>query len=504
MTDPDWWHDAVVYQVYPRGFADGNGDGLGDLPGATGRLEYLARLGVDAIWLSPFYRSPMVDGGYDVADYRDVDPVFGTLADFDALVSRAHDLGIKVIADLVPNHCSSLHPWFQAALAAGPGSQDRSRFWFRPGRGASGELPPNDWRSIFGGPAWTRAPDGEWYLHLFAPEQPDFNWSSPAVRAEFLDILRFWLDRGVDGFRVDVAHGLVKADGLPDTNRNADEFGMFGHGEVPYFDQDGVHEIYREWRPVLDSYDAMAVAEAWVSPAERLARYVGPSGLHQAFNFDFMLADFDAVQFRKVIEGALAEAAVVGSPTTWVLSNHDKPRHVTRYGPGGLRKARAAVLLMLALPGSAYLYNGEELGLDEVTEIPDDLRTDPAYRRTGESRDGCRVALPWSLPLRSPQPARWAALTVDGQEADPGSTLNLYRSALRLRRSLGLGRGVLAWRDAPAGVLAFGCGGVTVVVNTSSQPVPLGGYGARTLLASEDLSDSGLPPYATAWLYDES
>jgi alpha-glucosidase len=505
VTNPDWWRDAVVYQIYPRSFADGNGDGLGDLPGATGRLEYLAGLGVDAIWLSPFYRSPMVDGGYDVADYRDVDPAFGTLADFDALVSRAHGLGIRVIVDLVPNHCSSLHPWFLAALEAGPGSPERSRFWFRPGRGSSGELPPNDWQSIFGGPAWSRAADGEWYLHLFAPEQPDFSWSSPAVRAEFLEILRFWLDRGVDGFRVDVAHGLVKADGLPDTGREADEFGLFGHDAVPYFDQDGVHEIYREWRPVLDSYGAMAVAEAWVSPPERLARYIGPSELHQAFNFDFMLADFDAVQLRKVIDGSLAEAAVVGAPTTWVLSNHDKPRHVTRYGSDGALKARAAALLMLALPGSAYLYNGEELGLDEVTDIPDSLRLDPAYLRTGESRDGCRVAIPWSLPLRSPQPSRWAALTADRQEADPGSMLNLYRTALALRRSYGLGRGSLEWLEAPAGVLAFGRGAVTVVVNTGTRPVPLREYGARTLLASQELpNDSMLPPHAAAWIHDRS
>ena len=505
MADPDWWRDAVVYQIYPRSFADGNADGLGDLPGAAGRLEYLAQLGVDAVWLSPFYRSPMVDGGYDVADYRDVDPVFGSLSDFDALVSRAHDLGIRVIVDLVPNHCSSRHPWFQAALAAGPGSPERSAFWFRPGRGASGELPPNDWQSVFGGPAWTRVPDGEWYLHLFAPQQPDFNWSSPRVRAEFLDTLRFWLDRGVDGFRVDVAHGLVKAEGLPDSDRDSGAAGLFDNHAVPYFDQDGVHEIYREWRPVLDSYGAMAVAEAWVSPPERLARYIGPAELHQAFNFDFMLADFDAVQLRKVIEGSLAEAAVVGAPATWVLSNHDKPRHVTRYGLDGARKARAAAMLMLALPGSAYLYNGEELGLDEVTDIPDDLRADPAYRRTGESRDGCRVALPWSLPLHPPQPGRWAELTADRQEADPASTLNLYRRALRLRRALGLGRGALEWLDAPSGALVFECAGATVVVNTGSEPVPLGERGVRVLLASEDISaDLLLPPHAAAWLYDES
>ncbi|MFB4290555.1 glycoside hydrolase family 13 protein [Nonomuraea sp. ATR24] len=490
----DWWRDAVVYQVYPRSFADANGDGVGDLEGVRLRLGYLKRLGVDAIWLSPFYTSPMADGGYDVADYRDVDPMFGTLADFDALIGDAHELGLRVVVDLVPNHSSDRHPWFRAGL--------RDRYIFRDA--------PNDWESIFGGPAWTQVDDGQWYLHLFAPEQPDLNWENPEVRAEFRDILRFWLDRGVDGFRVDVAHGMIKAEGLPDVGpKEGRQAEMLGDERVPYFDQDGVHDIYREWRPILDSYPGgrMAVAEAWVSSPERLARYIGPDELHQAFNFEFMMADFHAKSFRTVIEKSLAEAELVGAPTTWVLSNHDKPRHVTRHG--GLARARAATLLMLALPGSAYLYNGEELGLPEVLDLPDELRQDPAFRRTGESRDGCRVPLPWTagpgcgwrdpwLPI----PAEWTALSAEAQEDDPASTLNLYRAALRLRREHpALGGGTLTWLDSPRDVLAIRREpGLTVVLNTGEEPVDPG-LGGRVLLASGPLPAGGaIPPDTAVWL----
>ncbi|WP_246002097.1 glycoside hydrolase family 13 protein [Allorhizocola rhizosphaerae] len=482
----DWWRDAVVYQVYPRSFADGNGDGTGDLIGVYDKLEYLSALGVDAIWLSPFYTSPLADGGYDVADYCDVDPRFGTLADFDLLIGRAHELNIRVIVDIVPNHSSSEHPWFREALA-GIG---RDRYIFRD--------QPNDWESIFGGPAWTQVPDGQWYLHLFDPSQPDFNWSHPDVHAFFKDVLRFWLQRGVDGFRIDVAHGMIKADGLPDV-------GALGHrqielmttAELPYFDQDGVHEIYREWRPILDEYGAMAVAEAWVSSPARLARYIGRDELHQAFNFDFMVAEFDAKSFRVVIEKSLAEAELVGAPTTWVLSNHDKPRHVTRYG--GLARARAATLLMLSLPGSAYLYNGEELGLDEVTDLPPELREDPAFLRTGESRDGCRVPIPWAEGAWTnpwlPMPARWDAITADKQEHDPGSTLNFYRQAIRLRRGF---RGDIQWLDVADGVLSFRRGDRRVVLNTSQSPVPIEG---TVLMASGPVTDT-LPPDTAVWLAD--
>jgi alpha-glucosidase len=537
--EPDWWRSAVVYQVYVRSFADANGDGIGDLAGIRDRLPYLRDLGVDALWLTPFYRSPMIDGGYDVADYRDVDPSFGTLADFDDMIGDAHALGLRIIVDIVPNHTSSAHPWFVEALAAPPGHPARERYLFRDGRGAHGEEPPNDWESIFGGPAWTRVPDGQWYLHLFDPAQPDLNWRHPQVRAEFADILRFWLDRGVDGFRIDVAHGMIKAEGLPDVGHGLATTGqrqieMLGRGRLPYFDQDEVHDIYRAWRPILDSYPGgrMAVAEAWAETPQRLARYIGPDELHQAFNFDFLDATWSADSFRKVIDTALAESDIVGAPTTWVLSNHDKQRHVTRYGDGtiGLRRARAAALLMLALPGSAYLYQGEELGLPEVLDLPDELRQDPAFPRTGESRDGCRVPLPWSgdeppygfsppgaEPAWLPAPASWRTLTVATQAGDPASTLELYRAALRIRRThpalaggpaAPAGADGLSWLAAEPGVLAFtragtaGSASVTCVVNLTGGPVEVPRYGTP-VVSSAPLAESAdgvtLPVDAAAW-----
>ncbi|WP_328367474.1 glycoside hydrolase family 13 protein [Micromonospora zamorensis] len=531
-TEDDWWRSAVVYQVYVRSFADSDGDGVGDLQGIRQRLPYLRDLGVDALWLTPFYTSPMIDGGYDVADYRDVDPMFGTLADFDAMITDAHALDLRIIVDLVPNHTSSAHRWFTAALAAGAGSPERARYLFADGQGPHGELPPNDWESIFGGAAWTRTADGQWYLHLFDPAQPDLNWRHPEVRAEFEDVLRFWLGRGVDGFRVDVAHGMIKADGLPDVGFSTMTTGqrqveLLGKGRLPYFDQDEVHEIYRAWRPILDSYPGgrMAVAEAWAETPQRLARYVGPDELHQAFSFDFLDATWTADSFRKVIDTALTESTVVGAPTTWVLSNHDKQRHVTRYGDGveGLRRARAASLLMLALPGSAYLYQGEELGLPEVLDLPDELRQDPAFLRTGESRDGCRVPLPWSGDLAPygfgpagseaswlPTPATWRALSVDAQSGVPGSTLELYRAALRIRRdhpALAVDAGGVTWLESGPDVLAFsrtaGETVLTCVVNLSGAPVLIDGYG-QPLVASDTLTEQGsghlLPVDAAAWL----
>ncbi|GIJ38141.1 glycoside hydrolase family 13 protein [Micromonospora andamanensis] len=529
-SDADWWRSAVVYQVYVRSFADSDGDGIGDLQGIRERLPYLRELGVDALWLTPFYTSPMVDGGYDVADYRDVDPMFGNLTDFEAMISDAHTLGLRIIVDIVPNHTSDKHPWFTAALAAAPGSPERARYLFADGKGDHGEQPPNDWESIFGGPAWTRVPDGQWYLHLFDPAQPDLNWRHPEVRAEFEDILRFWLDRGVDGFRIDVAHGMIKAEGLPDVGFNSMTTGrrqseLLGKGRLPYFDQDEVHDIYRAWRPILDSYPGgrMAVAEAWAETPQRLARYIGPDELHQAFSFDFLDATWSADSFRKVIDTALAESTIVGAPTTWVLSNHDRQRHVTRYGDGeiGRRRARAAALLMLALPGCAYLYQGEELGLPEVLDLPDELRQDPAFLRTGESRDGCRVPIPWSGELAPygfgpagselswlPAPTTWRALSVAAQAGTPGSTLELYRAALRIRRTHPAlaGVGGITWLETGPGVLAFQreAGGtvLTCVVNISDAPVVIDGYGTP-LVASAPLTerDGGhlLPVDAAVW-----
>ncbi|MFF8902133.1 alpha-amylase family glycosyl hydrolase [Streptomyces lydicus] len=514
---PGWWRDAVIYQVYVRSFADSDGDGVGDLRGARERLPYLRDLGVDAVWLTPFYASPQADGGYDVADYRAVDPLFGDLQDADDLIRTAHDLDLRVIVDIVPNHTSDRHPWFRDPELA------RQRYVFRPGKGEHGELPPNDWESVFGGPAWTRTDRGDWYLHLFAPEQPDLDWDNPDVHAEFEAVMRFWLDLGVDGFRVDVAHGMVKASGLPDIG-HGQQAKLIGNQVLPFFDQDGVHAIHRTWRRLLDGYgethgrQVIGVAEAWAPTAERLALYVRPDELHQAFNFQFLNAPWQADALRAVIDASLAATTSVGAPTTWVLSNHDVVRHTTRLG-GGLARARAATLLMLALPGSAYLYQGEELGLPEVTDLPDDVRQDPAFfrgtRAGGQDgfRDGCRVPLPWTGEAPPygfgaggswlPQPADWAPLTVDAQTGDPASTLELYRTALGLRRTLpGLGDGRMSWQPAPDGVLAFTRPGLLCTVNTLPHDVELPSPGTP-LLASAPVTVNGsvavLPGDSCIW-----
>ncbi|MBQ1069912.1 alpha-amylase family glycosyl hydrolase [Micromonospora sp. D75] len=531
-----WWTEAVIYQVYPRSFADSDGDGIGDLPGITSRLDHLAELGVDALWLSPFYPSPQADAGYDVADYRDVDPLFGTLADADKLIAEAKARGLRVIVDLVPNHTSSAHRWFTEAVAAAPGSPERQRYVFREGTGPHGAEPPNDWVSVFGGPAWTRLPDGQWYLHLFDSGQPDLNWDNPEVRAEFLDVLRFWLDRGVDGFRVDVAHGLIKQADLADWQEPQE---ILSGSEVdkprpPMWDQDGVHEIYREWRRVLDSYpgERILVAEAWVEPAERLARYVRPDEMHQAFNFEYLLAAWTAPAQYAVITRSLEATDSVGAPTTWVLSNHDVVRHASRLGLGtaggrangvgvddpqpdaalGLRRARAASLLMLALPGSAYLYQGEELGLPEHTTLPDEARQDPTWARSGHTergRDGCRVPIPWEADAPSygfgptdaswlPQPSTWAEYALDRQRGVPGSTYELYRTALRLRREHALARGPLRFLSSGDEVLTFTNGDLTVLTNFGADPAPLPA-GAQVLVSSAPLDDATVPTDVTVW-----
>jgi alpha-glucosidase len=532
---PDiWWRGAAIYELYVQSFADGDGDGIGDLAGVRSRLPYLAALGIDAIWFSPWYPSPRSDAGYDVADYRSIDPSFGTLADADALIAEGHALGIRTIIDIVPNHCSDQHRWFQAALAAAPRSPERARFWFRPGRGTGGDLPPNNWRSIFGGPAWTRAtaPDGapgEWYLHLFAPEQPDFNWANPEVRAEFEDILRFWFDRGADGIRIDSAALLTKDPALPET----------GPGEESaYTDRDDVHDIYRAWRAVADEYPSrVLIGEIWLADAARLARYLRPDELHTVFNFPYLCCPWDAAQLHAVIDSTLEFHAAADAPPTWVLSNHDVDRHVSRYGRAdtsfgldrrdhsqpvdielGTRRARAAALLTMALPGSVYLYQGEELGLWEVEDIPDERRRDPIWHRTGGAdpgRDGSRVPLPWagqeppfgfSPPGATgqpwlPQPKEWRELTVQTQTGEPGSMLELYRRALRIRRAepaLGASP-AMTWLPAPDGVLAFDRGSVACVANLAHHPVELPPHTA-VLLTSAPLADGLLPPDTAAWL----
>ncbi len=540
-----WWRDAVVYQVYIRSFADGNGDGIGDIAGLRTRLRYLADLGVDAIWVNPWYRSPMVDGGYDVADYRAIDELFGDLDDADALIADCHALGIRVIADIVPNHTSAMHRWFQDALRAAPGSPERARYWFRRGRGLEGELPPNDWRSRFGGSAWTRVNDpdgrpGEWYLHLFDAQQPDLNWENSEVRLEFEAILRFWLDRGIDGLRIDVAHGLIKDPSLPDLGERAASEELQAPPNTidhPHWDRDELAGIYRRWRQIADEYpgDRMFVAEAWVTSSDRLARYLDDGLLHTAFNFHFLTCKWSAQEFRGAIDTTLNSHSLVGAPPTWVLANHDEPRYVTRMGrsdrirqaeehaqsPGvdlalGTRRARAAALLLLALPGSAYVYQGEELGLWDVEPGVGQIQ-DPAFARTGRTRDGCRIPLPWSgdrapfafsqPPVAAddvwlPQPAAWSDLTVSAQLTSQHSMLALYRAALELRRQHpALGDGTLDWCEPHRpGVLEFTrAPGFRCVVNLSGDPIELPA-GANVLLSSVAVAGGLLPPDAAAWL----
>ncbi len=551
-TESRWWQHAVVYQVYPRSFADGDGDGVGDLPGITAGLPHLRDLGVDAVWLSPFYRSPQRDHGYDVADYHDVDPLFGTLDDADALIASAHRLGLRVIVDLVPNHTSDQHAWFQQALAAAPGSPERARYLFRDGRGPDGSEPPNNWSSVFGGRAWTRVTEadgrpGQWYLHLFDDTQPDLDWRNPEVGDMFVEVLRFWLDRGVDGFRVDVAHGLVKEESLRDqvvpeggepgsvSMDSADSAGVASSGggsmvertlrDEPMWDQPEVHDVYRRWHDVLAGYDGdrMTVAEAWTQTPESMAAFVRPDEMSQAFNFAWLLAPWSARAFADVVTGSMEAVGHVGALPTWVLSNHDVVRHPTRYGGGevGLARARAGTLAMLALPGSAYLYQGEELGLEQV-DVPEEHRQDPAYLRqretTGEvGRDGCRVPLPWSGAAPPygfgpgdgqpwlPQPADWAAVTVEAQQGDPASTLAFYQAALAARREHARDLPVAVAVDVEGDLLRLERGDLVVLLNAGAAAVPL--PAGELLLSSGPLADPedehgarSLPPHTAVWL----
>ncbi|WP_067503666.1 glycoside hydrolase family 13 protein [Actinoplanes sp. TFC3] len=522
MADPTaWWRDAVIYQVYPRSFADSDGDGIGDLGGIRAHLQHLAGLGVDAIWMSPWYPSPMADAGYDVADFRDIDPVFGTLAEAEALIRDAHAAGIRMIVDIVPNHISSAHAWFQKALAD-PDAPERELFWFRPGRGPEGDQLPTDWVGEFGGSTWTRTPDGAWYLHLFTPQQPDLNWDHPAVRAEFEDILRFWFDRGVDGIRIDSAALLFKDRDLPAVVEGRPH---------PFHDLDEVHDVYRAWRRVADEYpDRALIGEVWMPEVERFANYLRPDELHAAFNFDFLGCAWDATLMRECVDRTLDAHRTVGAPATWVLSNHDVTRHVTRYGRGtttfsfennldgtpvdlelGTRRARAAALLSLSLPGATYLYQGEELGLWENENIPVERMQDPMYARRGHSRDGCRVPLPWSgdeppfgfsaTEPWLPQPAEWKDRTVQAQTGDRNSMLELYRSAIGLRRGeSGLHTPDFAWLGDDAGVLSYRRGlDFACVLNMSPEAVALPDR-HTVQLASSPLDGGRLPPDTAVWL----
>jgi alpha-glucosidase len=529
-----WWRDAVVYQVYVRSFADANGDGIGDLAGVRSRLSYLRELGVDALWFSPWYASPMADGGYDIADYRSIDPALGTLAEAEELIADAHAFGIRTIVDIVPNHVSNRHPWFRGALASPPGSPMRARFWFRPGAGRDGELPPNGWQSIFGGSAWTRTADeaGEWYLHLFAPEQPDLNWTDPAVWAEHEDVLRFWFDRGVAGVRIDSAGLLVKDPEL------SEESAERAAGEHPFTDRDGVHEIYRRWRSIADSYGdpRVLVGEIALPDAERLARYLRPDELHTALNCEPLARPWDAEHVYDSIESTLAAHATVDAPATWVLSSHDVARQASGNGHAdssfaraskrsdtpanlelGTRRARAAALLAMALPGSLCISQGEELGLPEVEDSAPERRQGPMWQRSGgvdPGRDGSRIAIPWAgdhppygfaadgaaRPWLDP-PVDWGSLTVSAQALHESSMLSLYRAGLRLRRDAPWGdEDGLQWLAAPRSVIAFTRGeGFSCFVNLGREPADLPA-GAQVLIASSELEGGALPPDTAVWL----
>jgi alpha-glucosidase len=517
-----WWRSAVIYQVYPRSFADGNGDGVGDIDGIRTHLAHLSDLGVNAIWMSPWYPSPMADAGYDVADFRDIDPVFGSLAEAETLIEEAHAVGIRMIVDIVPNHISSEHPWFKAALAD-PAAPERDLFWFRPGRGENGDEMPTDWRGEFGGTTWTRVPDGQWYLHLFTPEQPDLNWDHPKVRAEFESILRFWFDRGVDGIRIDSAALLLKDPSLPEVMEDTPH---------PFHDLDGVHDVYRAWRRVAESYggDRALIGEVWMPEVERFANYLRPDELHAAFNFDFLGCAWDPILMRECVDRTRHAHERVGAPATWVLSNHDVTRHVTRYGRAdttfsfdnnldgtpvdlelGTRRARAAALLSLSLPGATYIYQGEELGLWENEAIPPERYQDPMWARRGHSRDGCRVPLPWAgdePPFAFttagpwlPQPPEWKDRTVQAQTGDPSSMLELYRSAIALRRTESdLHEPAMSWLELHPQVLAYCRGaGFACVVNMSGSAIDLPDH-ESLLLASGPLDGDRIPPDTAVWL----
>jgi len=547
-TERPWWRDAVTYQIYPRSFADANGDGIGDIEGIRSRLPYLKQLGIDAIWISPWYPSPQHDHGYDVADYMDIEPAYGTLAQAEQLIKETHEHGIKFIVDIVPNHTSSEHKWFQAALKAAPGSQERERFIFRDGKGENGELPPNNWEAVFGGPAWERITEadgtpGQWYLHLFAVEQPDLNWENQEVKDHLEDVLKFWLDRGVDGFRIDVAHGMVKEAGLPDIRHDVTA-AMLGTEHKPFWDQEGVHDIYRSWRKIFDSYpgDRMGVAEAWVFPASRIARYVRPDELQNSFNFEMLTTLWDAKQIKSKIDSSIEALAEVGAPTSWVFNNHDVVRSIDRLDLGltndgtstftrqgdpakfnvarGTLRARSATLMTLALPGGTYLYQGEEIGLPEVRDIPEDRLTDPRWKMSGyvdRGRDGCRVPLPWtadpkggfgfstndSLKLHEswlPQSPWMGDFAVDTQDGVEGSTLTMYRTALAIRKTeAGLGDGPMEWIQTGADVVAFKRPGNFACYINFGAPLELPSD-SKILIASGPITGHTLPTDTAVWV----
>jgi alpha-glucosidase len=561
-ADRAWWRDSVVYQVYVRSFADSNGDGKGDLQGIIDHLPYLQGLGVDAVWLCPCFPSPQMDHGYDVADYFDIEPTYGDLDTFDRLVAAAREHGIKVMLDVVPNHCSSQHAWFTAALAAPKGSHERSRFYFRDGKGEHGELPPNNWKAVFGGPAWSRItePDGtpgQWYLHIFTPWQPDFNWDSEDVKDHFDRMLRFWFDRGVEGFRVDAVGVVGKETGLPDQEVLADgvkatqQAGANVHVQF----QPKAHDYWRRWRRVIDTYEAehpgrqlVTVSEAYTpGRPELLLKFVEPDQFHQSFSFDLMLAPWIAGPIRQSVADVYDVLTPAGAALTWTLNNHDTQRAVTRYGRAnatsmeswtknnlvyvdapvdeglGLRRNDAMIAFTVGLPGSLYLYQGEELGLPEVLDLPDDRREDPLFARTNGKeigRDGCRIPLPWTADPTTafgfsgvpptegtwlPQPTGWGDYAADGQAVDPASTLAHYRHLLGHRRALDV-TAPIEWVLADSDeVVAYRRGAVLVALNVSDRHVTLPAdlVGSAQLIISSVRSHtdpSVVPANSCVWL----
>jgi len=529
----DWWRQAVVYQIYPRSFKDNDGNGIGDLKGIISKSDYLQQLCVDAIWLSPFYPSSLHDGGYDVDDYRNVDPKIGTLADFSELIESMHSRNIKVFVDIVPNHTSSHHKWFEEALASQPGSAARDRYIFVD---SDNDGPPNDWPSHFGPSAWTQVSDGQWYLHLFAPEQPDLNWENAEVREDFLKTLRFWSDLGVDGFRVDVAHGLAKdmkqiktkVTGVTPEHIPED-------GSHPLFDRNEVYEIYESWREVLDSYEPprIAVAECG-APISRRVNYANSKSLHQAFNFEFLNASWSAKEYFALTDSAIKRAIHGESSSTWVLSNHDTVRHRSRFGlPSeiklnewllsedkppienrelGASRAMAVIAFLLALPGSTYIYQGEELGLPEVVDLPHEALADPLWLRTNQKekgRDGCRVPLPWlkSAPFfgfstqssHLPQPTWFGEFSVEKQDTETNSFLNFYRDALMLRKENQCDESFEWISNSNEEVLQFKrSNGWQCVINFSQKSVecPSG----QVILATAPIINKKIPANATVWV----
>jgi alpha-glucosidase len=506
--DPSWWKPGVLYQIYPRSFADSNADGVGDLRGIIERIDYLQWLGIDAIWLSPITVSPNADWGYDVADFRAVDPELGTMADFEALLAVAHERGIRVLLDFIPNHTSDRHPWFVDARTS---RTARFRDWYVWADPRPDGSPPNNWVSSFGGPAWTLdAPTGQYFLHNHLREQPDLNWWHEDLRDEFDDILRFWFDRGVDGFRIDVCNVIVKdaalRDNPPSTEDDPLDVQLFGQRPVYNANRPEVHDVLRRWRALADSYDPPRVllGETPVEELAELGRYYGNDldELQLAFNFPFINAPFDAVTMPEIVAG-IEGALPPGAWPAWTGSNHDMSRFATRWAHDDPRQARAALLMLLGLRGTPVLYQGDEIGLGDTTLEQQDLR-DPLgvrYWPAYAGRDAMRTPMHWrkgagggftDAGVRPWLPLGDTACNVEDERADPDSILHLARDLLGLRaKTPDLCLGAYSALPAPAGVWAWRRGGGhAIAINCSERDVGLEGLGGRVLIGTDRSRDA--------------